>query len=379
MDQIKILQINSGSKEYGGVSSILFNIFQKIDKGKFMFDFLTPEFTTYNLRRTDIESMGGQIFDFEITDKKFKKLFKTVKNIKRFISNNHYDIVHINSGSFIFNLVVSVGIKLSKKNPKIIVHSHNSLEDKVTLKSIVINLLKPLLLLSSDYQIACSLKAAESMYPKKYLDNVHIFLNAVDLNRFKFDMQLRDSIRNKMGLNGDNILVGNIGRLSYQKNQLFLLKIFKEVVDINPNFKLVILGKGPEYENLTNYIKENELQSHVYLVDETNNVNAYYSAFDLFVLPSRFEGLPLVGIEAQAMGLKIVASDAITKEVKITPNVDFVSLNDRNKWINSILNSKINSNRTSNKDELKKSGYMIDDVVKKYEEFYLNILRKEKI
>jgi len=377
MNKIKVLQINSGSREFGGVSSILFSIFEKIDKNQISFDFLTPEFSTYNLRSDQIKEMGGKIFDFKITEKKFSKLFKTMFKVRKFLNENNYNVVHINSGSFIFNLFVSAGVKFSRSNVKIIVHSHNSLEDKITLKNLAIKLLKPLLIGVSDYQIACSLKAAKSMYPKCYLKNVDIFFNAVDLNRFQFNLELRNKIRNELGISDNKVLIGNIGRLSYQKNQIFLLRIFKSVLEKNSDFRLVIIGKGPDKDKISNYIFENGLQDYVYIIDETNNINAYYSAFDVFVLPSKYEGLPLVGVEAQATGLRLIVSDAVTEEVNITNRVQFINLDDDNKWISSILNTKISNMRFSNRNELKNSGYMLDDVVKKYEKLYIDILKEE--
>ncbi|MFR4955675.1 MAG: glycosyltransferase [Enterococcus gallinarum] len=376
--QVKILQINSGSKEFGGVSSILFNIFEKIDKKKFTFDFLTPEFTTYNLRRKEIEHMGGKIFEFKITKKKLGKLISVSKKICDFLNKNHYDIVHINSGSFLFNLFVSLGVRFSKSKPVIVIHSHNSLEKKVSIKNFIIKILNPLLLFTSDYQVACSLKAAEAMFPTWYSNKVKIFYNAVDLNRFDFTKNERIRIRNNLDVSDDTVLIGNIGRLSYQKNQLFLLKIIKILVQNNKNISLVIIGQGPEEENLKKFVENNHLENNVHFISETNDVNSYYSAFDLFVLTSLYEGLPLVGVEAQATGLSLVLSEAITKEVNITGNVTFLKLSNIQQWVSSIEKIKINHNRLSNKQQLISSGYMIDDVVNSYEKFYSDILKEDK-
>lgn len=373
---IRVLQINSGSKEFGGVSSILYNLFLNIDRSKVAFDFLTPQESTYSLKKEEISNQGGQIFDFKIKEKKLKKFLRLRKELRSFLNEHHYDIVHINSGSFIFNLIVSMTIKSVNKNIKVIVHSHNALEQKWSLKKTMIGLLKPLLLVFSDYQLACSKKAAESMFPKWHLKNVKILLNGIDLNKFNYSTERREAIRKEYALTSDQKVIGNVGRLSYQKNQLFTLKLFQELLKYEDNAILFLVGNGPDYEKIQEYITVSHLEKHVIFEQETNRVSDLYCMFDLFILPSKFEGLPLVGVEAQAMGLPLVASSEITEEVKISELVTFIDLKDKKEiWIESILSliKKNMTNRSSNLKGMEQAGYSIPTVAMELQEFYERI------
>ncbi|MGM0123413.1 hypothetical protein IGI37_000779 [Enterococcus sp. AZ194] len=374
MNKIKVLQINSGSKEFGGVSSILYNLFMKIDKEEVIFDFLTPEFTTYGLVKEDIEKFGGKLFEFGITKKRFSKLVSSMVLIRKFVLKSDYDVIHINSGSFLFNLFVSLGLKFAKMNAKVIIHSHNSLEKKLTLKLVLVKILNPLLIWTSDYQLACSKSAALSMFPKWYLKKVSIFFNAIDIERFSYSLPERERVRKKYGIKEDNFVVGSIGRMSYQKNQIFLLEVIEEVVKSNKKFVLFLIGKGPYYEKIKKFIDAKNLNQNVFLINETKDINSLYSAFDLFVLPSLYEGLPLVGVEAQATGLKLIASSEITDEVNIADSVEFINVRDKEAWIDNILSKNIDKSRKSKRDEIISAGYSIDDVTKKYECFYKRIV-----
>lgn len=374
MEEIKVLQINSGSKQFGGVSSILYNLYSNIDRNKVQFDFLTPEESTYSLKKTEIESMGGNIFDFKINSKGLKKLAETFKQVSLFLNNNQYQIVHINSGSFIFNLVVSFCAKFSKFKPKVIVHSHNSTENKFTFKKLAINILKPLLLLSSDYKFACSKKAGQAMYPKWYQKNVRIILNGINLEKFKFDSGIREEARNKYGIKKSTFVLGNIGRMSYQKNQLFLLKVYREFVKYRKDSLLIIVGDGPELVSINEFITLNKLEQNVLLLSETDNVNELYCAFDIFVLSSRYEGLPLVGVEAQTTGLRVVASSEITPEVNISGLVKFIDLKKSYQyWANKMSEYNIDPKRRSMTYDVEKAGYKIEDVSKKVQKLYEEI------
>ena len=165
----------------------------------------------------------------------------------------------------------------------------------------------------------------------------------------------------KLGLTDDTILLGNVGRFSEQKNHKFLISVFEELSKLNPSVRLILIGKGELYQDICNQISDANLQDKVIMPGVSDEVNELYSAMDLFVMTSSFEGLPLVGVEAQTSGLTCVFSDAITKELQITDKTTFMSLDAGSKaWankINSIISTLNLSDRSGAADVVRDHGY----------------------
>lgn len=172
----------------------------------------------------------------------------------------------------------------------------------------------------STINIACGKDAGEYMF----LDNKYCILNnALDLEKYKYNINFRNEIRTKYMIKDNEILLGHIGRFTYQKNQEFLLDLINKLPS---KYKLMMVGDGENFENINKMIIDRNLKDRVVLTGIVNNTNEFYSSFDLFVLPSRWEGLPVVGLEAQANGLYSVMSNNIDKNVNIINKVDFLNI-----------------------------------------------------
>lgn len=271
-----------------------------------------------------------------------------------------------------FNTLDLKNIELIKKAkklqvPKIIIHSHNS---KWSHKVGILDNLrhkihkKKIIKYGTDFW-ACSESAKEWLFPPDLYPKVKIINNAVDVKNFEFNFNARNAIRNKYNLN-NSLVLGNVGRLTQQKNQIFSLKIVQKLSKKVPNLKLILLGQGEDKVLLNKKVKELKIEKNVIFVGVQKNINEWYSAFDLLLLTSLYEGLPLTAVEAQANGVTMVANKAvIPDQAIINNNLELLSLKDDPEiWANKILDLYISKklkreNNRKIKDNFKKSGFDI--------------------
>ena len=195
-------------------------------------------------------------------------------------------------------------------------------------------------------------------------EKVTIIHNAIDYNKFKYNENYRKEIRNEFKILKDDILFGNVGRFTIQKNHKFLIEIFKEIHKINMNSKLILIGTGEEEDNIKKIVKNLSLQDCVIFAGFRKDVNKIMQAMDAFLLPSLFEGLPVVGVEAQASGLPMFTSKyTVSDEVNISGKVKFIPLSFSSyEWAKIIIQSDLK--RQNNEERIKISGYCIEDVIR---------------
>ena len=349
-----------------GVYKYIFNNWEYMDHDKFQFSFLmqAPE----ELKKTEEwKKYMFEIRSFSIPQRVDPERFR--KEIYDILSDN-YDVIHLHTsywrGFMIEEIAMELGI------PKVIVHSHSTDVDQIDPVERAKQLaeherLKALF--SEKYATdfwACSKKAADWLYnPSIPRDKIKILPNAINTSKFKFNPEARRSIRQRLGLE-DSFVIGNIGRFEYQKNQEFLIEVFSDIHKDYPKTKLILIGEGRNKSKLKELILEYGLEDAVELVSWQDNVEDWYSAFDLFCMPSRFEGLGITIIEAQAAGLLCLISDAIPEEAKITPLVQRIPLIAK-EWTDNIKNI-VSTGSIDRKDymkDLKKSGYDIEDSAKR--------------
>lgn len=371
---IRVLQMNSGSQIYSGVAAMIYEIYKNIDREKFQFDFVSPMKTTYEIKRKEIEEMGGNIIELDTKGNLLKRKTQLFIRLKRLIKERKYDIVHINSGVFFFNLQVAFIAKISGVK-RIIIHSHNGTNPKIKIKNKIAKILKPLLqFMGTDY-LTCSEEAAKNMFTKKLIRNNRVItiLNGIETDKFKFNQEKRNEYRKELKIE-DKIVLGHIGRFMRQKNHKFLLQIFNELLKIKSNAVLLLVGEGELREEIEKQAKELGIYEKIMFLGLRKDIPELLSCMDVFVLPSFYEGLPVVGVEAQASGLPLVLSDFITKEVKISENVEYISLSqDADKWaveINNILDKQMH--RDIAYKNVKEKGFDIKETAKKIEQIYLN-------
>lgn len=348
------------------------NYYRNIDKDKIQFHFLCDEDST-NIPYEEIEKMGGKV----IIIPPYQRLFEYQKELYRIFKENNYKIVH----SHISTLSV-FPLRIAKKAgvPIRIAHSHSTSNKKEWKRNLIKNILRPFSKLYANQFFACSELSGRWLFGEKAFKNgkIKIINNAIDLEKFKFNKEKRNEIRKKLKMDKNIILVGHIGRFVTQKNHEFLIDVFNEIIkkrkQENFDSKLILIGQGNLKENIIEKIKYLGLQDYVIFTGQTTNVSDYYNAMDIFVLPSLYEGLPVVGIEAQANGLLCEFSTDMTKETKVLNTTKFISLKETpENWANTILEDYKNFKRLDSFDEMTKKNFNIKEEAKKLEKYYINL------
>lgn len=352
----------------GGVESVVMNYYRHIDRTKIQFDFLCDEDST-NIPYEEIEQLGGRV----ILIPPYQKVFKYQKELIRIFKENNYKIVHshINTLSvFPLRAAKKAGVKVR------IAHSHSTTNKKEWKKNLLKQILRPFSKVYATDYMCCSELAGRWLFGDKAYDSGKVYLlnNAIDLDKFKYNESLRKEKRKELGISDDTLVIGHIGRFVAQKNHDYLIDIFNEVLKKNNNSILLLVGQGPLMEEIKNKVKELKLNDSVRFLGQRNDVNELYQAFDVFCLPSLYEGLPVVGVEAQASGLLCILSNAMTKETKVLDITKFISLNNTPKdWADSILDDVKKYKRIDTSKEMTSKNFNIKEEAKKLEKYYLNL------
>lgn len=335
----------------GGIESYLMNYFKFFDRSKTVFDFVTD--CSVIAYEKEIAALGGKIF---YIPSRRKNIIKHMLLIRKIVSENGYDTVYYNilSASAVFSMLGLFG----KKRVKIITHSHNNSVGNLNTHLI----LRPLLNFMTDKRLACSKEAAKFMFGEKYAESAAVINNAIDTERFKFDSLIRSKVRKEFGIEG-KLVIGYVGRLCYQKNTLFLIDVFNEIIKQNSGAVLLLVGDGENRDDVRNKIKSLGLENYIIMTGVRSDVAELLQAMDLFLLPSRFEGLPVVLIEAQTSGLKCFTSSAVTQEARITELLQYIDLNlSAEAWAEQVLKHS-DYKRKDASEEIKKAGFDIQTQV----------------
>lgn len=343
MKPINILHI-VGIMNRGGIETLLMNLLRRIDKDTYKFIFLITRDQEGDYDN-EIISLGGHI----IRVKHIYELgyFKYKKKIDKIMKENHYDVVHCH-----MNTLSGFYLSIAKSNniPIRIAHSHsskNSFKDNGIIKTIIKQYLKHHIIDNATDFVACSYKAGKWLFGDFIAKNkVNIIWNGIEVKRFIFDIQKKDDLRKELKVDTNTFIIGNIGRMEYPKNQLFIIDVFNELYKVQKNTKLVIIGEGPYKAKIEKRIKYYGLENQVFLLGLRNDIHAFMSFFDVFIMPSHYEGFPLTAIEAQAASLPCIFSSNISEEVQIVKElVSFFPLKKSTKEWAIALKEKILFNR----------------------------------
>lgn len=354
----------------GGVESVVMNYYRNIDRSEIQFDFICDEDST-NIPYDEIESLGGKV----ILIPPYQKVIKYHKELKRVLKEGNYKIVHshINTLS-VFSLFAAkcAGV------PVRIAHSHSTTNKKEKNKNLMKQLLRPFSKVFATDYMCCSELAGRWLFGDKEYDkgNVYLLNNAIDLDKFKYDEVVRREKRKELNIDDDTLVIGHVGRFVEQKNHRFLIDIFNEVHKQNEKSILLLVGQGPLMEKIKEKVKSLGIEDSVKFLGQRNDISELYQAFDVFCLPSLYEGLPVVGVEAQATGLLCLFSDDMTKETKVLESTSFLSLEQSAKeWAEILLKSIENFERKDTTIEFFNNGFDIKMEVKKLIKIYLKLGR----
>lgn len=362
---VRVLQVVT-SMEKGGIENMLMNFYRKIDRTKVQFDFLI-----HDPKRADfedeIEEMGGRIY--RTPERNIKDFGNYLKGLDEFFrQHQEYKIVH----SHINTMSIFV-LQAAKKNGVLvrIAHSHTAETEKGRKKALK-DLFKANINKVCTDRFACGEKAGRYLFGDRNFDKglVTIVNNGIDCDLFRFDDAKRSEIRKKYGF-GDALVIGHVGRFDEFKNQSFLIDILDCLKKSDIEAKLLLLGEGPLLDEIKEKVGRLGLSDTVVFAGVVPDVYRYLNAMDVFVFPSVFEGLPLTLIEAQANGMKIFASDAVSQESDLTGLVEFLPLSlGADGWAEKIK-GEMPFVRQDKTEKIREAGYDSETSAKWLERFYL--------
>ncbi|HCL01509.1 MAG TPA: glycosyltransferase family 1 protein [Lachnoclostridium phytofermentans] len=376
MRPIRILYVNGGIMHRGGIESYMMNYYRHIDRSIIQIDFIVHGFDK-GVYDDEIKSLGGRIYNIPV---KSKDYFGNIKALKKIFNCGEYRIVHSH-----LDAMSMVILKTAKECgiPIRIAHSHNTQHlTNNCMKYLLNEYARKNVKKYATHLLACSEAAGRWLYGNKAYDEgkVKLVNNAIEFDKFAFNKQRRDLIRAQLGLE-NNFVIGHVGRFDYQKNHMFLLETFNATLKQIPNAKLLLIGEGHLEEQIKAKIKELGIKENVVLLGARSDINELLNSFDLFLLPSLFEGLPVVLIESQANGLVCIASDKITKSVDITKKTTFLPLEEDKKiWVRNISESKQKvQSREIQRKEFEEKGYSIELESRLLQDFYISLVEKGNI
>jgi len=347
---VKIAQVVGYSIIGNGALRAVKEYCRHIERGKFEFHFIIYRNSPYSFEKEILEFGGKQI---KANFRELPEIFKREK----------YDIVHSHLNTlnvFVMFFAWLAGIKVR------ISHSHSTMGKGEPLKNLIKLMLKPFAKIFATKFIACSEHAGKWLFGNSQFV---VFRNAIDTQKFAFNQTTRDEVRQELNISEGQFVLGHIGRFEPQKNHRFLLRVFDEILKTKPDSVLILVGEGSLQRKIQKIANCN-----VKFLGARNDLHRIYNAMDAFSLPSAYEGLGIVGVEAQANGLPCFFSKRVPEEAGITDCANFIGLEEPvEKWAQEIL-AKKNADRAGYLQKVKDAGYEIMVEAKKLEKFYEEVV-----
>lgn len=331
----------------GGIKSYIMNYYKNIDRTKVQLDFIVNN-TSDKSSYQEIYNLGGRVYEVTPAIKNpIKNMIDTYKILKKY----DYKIVHgLTNALNIFPMCAAWLAHTPVRISENLSTAHPSEKKKTLVK----NLLRPFSTWFPTKLVANSKLAGKWLFRDK---ECLIFRNGINLDKYKYNKELRNNTRRELNLT-DEFVIGHIGRFAFQKNHDFLIDVFEELHKVNSKSKLLLVGYGELKETIYKKINRLGLKDSVIDCGATEDIAKLYNAMDCFVLPSFYEGLPMVGIEAQATGLPCVFSSEITRETKVNNSVSFIDLSaDIHVWAEQIMSFR--GIRDVDQNEFERAGYDI--------------------
>lgn len=358
---LRVLQV-IGSLGNAGVEAVVMNYYRHMNRQLVQFDFITCS-SVQERYDEEILKMGGQIFRLP---SRARKPLSYMYELHKVIKINKYAIVHIeqNSASMAMDGLVAklCGVRV------IIGHSHNTRCNVLWQHY----LFRPIVNRVLTHRFACSREAGEWVFGNK--KDVVVIPNAIDTKKFTFDGSKRELIRKELNLE-EKFVVGFVGRLHMQKNPYRLLEIFAALCKRCEKAHLLIIGDGEEKEGMLLRCKELNISSRVSFLGVKININELMMAMDVFFMPSLYEGLPVVTVEAQASGLKCVLSDKVPAPA-LLDSIVYLPLEETNeRWVNELLRVNTTTERAKASSIVMEGGYDINCEASNLQRFYMNAIQ----
>ncbi|PFL17451.1 glycosyl transferase family 1 [Bacillus cereus] len=353
----------------GGAETLIMNLYRNIDRSKVQFDFLTCKEGVFD---EEIVKLGGEIHRIPyVTDVGHRGYIKALNTF--FSSHPQYKIVHSHMdkmSGFVLRSAKKGGV------PVRIAHSHSTSSEGGAIAKVYKWYAGAFIIPCATHFLACSIAAAQWLFPDR-ASTTEIFNNGIECAKFAFSSEIREQVRKELKLHEDAFVIGHVGRFAYPKNHTFLIDIFAQLIESRPKSILLLVGDGPLRVEMEKKVEKLNLTNRVKFLGIRSDINRLLQAFDIFVFPSIYEGLPVTLIEAQGAGLPCIISDNITQDVDLGLNlVEQCSLLDGREWIGklqSIADRKIS--RSIAQFALAEKGYDIKNITGFTQKFYVAVSR----
>jgi len=364
---IRVLHIVN-SMNRGGLETMIMNLYRNVDRTKIQFDFLTHTNQQGDYDE-EIEQLGGNIF--RISSRRHGLFKNKIQLLEFFRQHPEYKIIHAHASSLSYITPLKIASMANVKTR--IIHSHSTKPQKGKIHELLHFINQRKLSHYATNYFACSEKAANWLYGDNHdeIKNIQIINNCIDVRQYTFNSDVRENIRSSLKLT-DRFVIGHIGSFREAKNHMFLIDIFKKIHDLKPNAVLMLVGGGDLEKQIKNKVIKLGLSNSVMFMGVRSDIPELLQAMDIFLFPSLYEGLPVTLVEAQAAGLKIIASDSITDEICFTNLVELISLQlPASAWAKKVLSYIDGYKRINTFDEISTAGYDIKTSAKELEQFYL--------
>ena len=376
----KILELFGEPIGHGGQEAYVMNHLKRMDKSAFCIDFLTPYSVQNKTFVETVNSWGGRVYSLNLEFLPGRSREYIAAALREFFKDHYYDIVHIHSGS---SSVYPIGAKAAKLGgcKSVIVHAHIA-PSVMTVKSKIIRKISNLRMSKYvDVFCACSKAAAAAKFTNKNEKNTIILHNGISTSEFRFSTDNRAAIRKAAGVSDSDRVIGNVGRLAEQKNQLYLLEILRELLDRGKRYKLWLVGDGPDRDLLVSAADALDISEHVSFWGTREDIGRLLSGMDVFCFPSRFEGFGIAPLEAEANGLPCIISSCIPRDV-ILPGCTMYTLPiDResiSEWADCVLRID-HGHSTDGENKVFEAGYDISNTVQDLKRVYSSLVGSQEI
>jgi len=371
----KVLMTGASNIGKAGVATVVFRLGQAMEKDIVQVSYLAQRGVPDSKYKKMIEDRGGKLYTMASNQgNKIKRMLNIIKWVESVYKADNFDIVHINTDTA---YLAAIYLWLAKRAgiTKIVCHCHSTMVDennrlvrglKVLMHKICCGYVRK----NSDLKLACSANAGKWLFKN---DEVTVIPNGFDVDRFKYDEDKREKYRRELGIDG-KFVICSVGRLAYQKNLLFTIDIYKEILKRENNSVLLFIGEGELRKEIENYVSDTGLSfEQVVLLGNRNDIPELLSASDVFLLPSRFEGLGIVYMEAQASGMPVFASDQVPDETFVTNLIHKINLTDSTEqWAMKIMEHR-HDDRKEVREEIKKKKYDIHAAAMMLQKKYMEL------
>lgn len=354
----------------GGAESRIMDLYRNIDTSQVQFDFAVHE-TESACFDSEIRERGGRIYIWPKCG--LRTFVQYVKEVNSFFKKHpEYQIVHghITSYGMVYQLIAKRnGVKTR------IGHARSSSTERNFKGFLTKLMVKPLKYCVNTY-FACSFLAGQFVFGKKLMQagKVRIINNAIDSSKFRFSGSNRELVRQELGLT-DELIVGHVGNFRYAKNHGFLLEVFKQIHKVREDAVLLLVGDGKLRDQIVQKARSLGIFEKVIFTGKRMDVAPFFSAMDILIFPSFYEGLPGAVVEAQAAGLRCLVADTVSKEVGFTELISFLGLQEgADLWASRALEN-LDYPRRDMYHEIVSAGFDIKSTAKELQEFYLSCVR----